>query len=122
MPQSVPMWRTKKMDRMRHLTLVGLCLGTVIAAPAILIAIGSGGAGHGSYIAARVLFPFSMLLTLFEDRIGPVAIGAGLLQFPLYGVLIGRALALKSYGKICVVMATHVVAALACFSGLLSGF
>ena len=30
----------------------------VIAAPAILAAILSAGAGHGSYVAARVLFPF----------------------------------------------------------------
>lgn len=103
-------------------TLVGAGLGAVIAAPAILAAILSGGAGHGSYIAARVLFPFSMLLTWLEGSIGPVAMGVGLLQFPLYGAMIARALALKTYRDFFLLTAAHLVAALACFSGLLPSF
>ena len=75
--------------RTRLGTLMGASIGAVIAAPAILAAIMSGAAGHGSYVAARVLLPFSMLLTRLEGEIGPVAMGAGLLQFPLYGALVG---------------------------------
>jgi hypothetical protein len=82
----------------------------------------SGGAGHGSYIAARVLFPFSMLLTLVEGSIGPIAIGVALLEFPLYGALIGRTAASKTTPTLFWLAAAHAVAALACFSGMLGDF
>lgn len=108
--------------RTRLATLTGAGIGAVIAAPAILAAIMSGGAGHGSYVAARVLFPFSMLLTRLEGENGPVAIGAGLLQFPLYGALVGRTVAVKTDGAVFFVAAVHLVAALACFSSLLRDF
>lgn len=100
----------------------GAGVGTLVAVAAIGAAILSGGAGHGSYIAARVLFPFSMLLTLTDGTIGPVGTGVGLVQFPLYGALIGRALASKAYSIAVLIAAAHLVAALACFSGMLDNF
>jgi hypothetical protein len=100
-------------------TLVGSGLGIAISVPAIIGAIMSGGAGHGSYVAARVLFPFSMLFTRLEGSIGTVAMTVGLLQFPLYGALIGRAAALRTYQISYMLMAVHLVAVLACFAGLL---
>jgi len=108
--------------RSRLGALMGAGVGAIIVAPAILAAIMSGGAGHGSYVAARVLFPFSMLLTRLEGEIGPIAMGAGLLQFPLYGALVGRAVASKSERAVLFTAAAHVVAVLACFSGLLPDF
>lgn len=111
-------------DRRTRLgTWAGAGMGALITAPAILAAIMSGGAGHGSYIAGRVLFPFSMLLSRLEGgSIGPVAMSVGLLQFPLYGALIGRAVALKTYRAFFLLTAAHLVAALACFTGLLPYF
>lgn len=103
-------------------TLVGVGVGTAIAAPAIFGAIMSGGAGHGSYIAARVLFPFSMLLTRLEGSIGLVAMSVGLFQFPLYGALVGRTVALRTYQALYMLMAAHLVAVLASFTGLLPDF
>jgi len=102
--------------------VVGAALGIVVAVPAIFLAVISGGAGHGDYVAARLLFPFSMLLTPIEGSIGPVAICVGLLQFPLYGALIGRALASRTHQAFSLLMAVHSVAALACFTGLLPDF
>ena len=110
------------LHHIRAYTLVGAGVGIVIAIPAILVAVMSGGAGHGSYIAARVLFPFSMLLTRLEGSIGPVAMCMGLFQFPLYGALVGRALALKTYRASAVLTVVHLIAALVCFSGLLPYF
>ena len=103
-------------------TLLGAGTGAVIAAPAILAGIMSGGAGHGTYAVTRVLFPFSMLLTRLEGSIGAVAIGVGMLQFPLYGALIGRSSALKTYWAVFFAAAAHLVAAFACFSELLPSF
>ncbi|WP_157218713.1 hypothetical protein [Flavisphingomonas formosensis] len=101
--------------------LCGAGIGTLMMGPAIFAAIMSGGAGHGSYIAARALFPFSMLLTLLEGSIGPVSIAVGLLQFPLYGALIGWAVAMRTT-RPAVLIFVHLIAALACFSGLLPNF
>ncbi|WP_197279306.1 hypothetical protein [Novosphingobium sp. AAP1] len=100
----------------------GAAMGTLVALAAIVAAVLSGGAGHGSYVAARALFPFSMLLTLLERSIGPIEIGVGLAQFPLYGTLIGSAIATNNYRAVGVAAAAHLAAGLACFSGILSAF
>ena len=50
--------------------------------------------------------------------IGPVAMGVGLLQFALYGALIGRTVAEQATLTLLVTTA-HLIATLACFSGLL---
>lgn len=93
-------------------------VGALITAPAFLAAIASAGAGHGNYVAACVLYPFSMVLASLEGAIGPLAIGAALLQLPIYGALIARTAASKGYQGILFLIAVHVVATLACFSGL----
>lgn len=117
------MYQSKSIaGRTRLGTLMGAGIGAIIAAPAILAAIMSAGAGHGSYAAARVLFPFSMMLTRFAGEIGPAAMAAGLLQFPLYGALVGRTVAVKTDRVVFFAAAVHLVAALACFSGLLPDF
>ena len=123
MEQFAPMYQSNSIaGRTRVGTLMGAGIGAVIAAPAILAASMSGGAGHGSYVAARVLFPLSMLLTRLEGETGTVAMGAGLLQFPLYGALVGRTVAVKTGRAVFFAAAAHLVAALACFSGLLPDF
>jgi hypothetical protein len=123
MEQTATMYQSKSIaGRIKLGTSVGAGIGAIIAAPAILAAIMSAGAGHGSYAAAQVLFPFSMLLTRFEGDIGPVAIAAGLLQFPLYGALVGRTVAKNTDRVVFSAAAVHLVAALACFSSLLPDF
>lgn len=99
----------------------GVRIGLLFTGPAILVAIMSAGAGHGSYVTARVLFPYAMLVSQFEGSIGPTAMGIGLLQFPLYGALIGRAVA-KQTTRSFLVTTAHLVATLACFSGPVSQF
>jgi hypothetical protein len=100
----------------------GASLGMLAALPALGIAVLSGGAGHGSYAAARALFPLPMLLTLVEGSIGPLAGGAALIQFPLYGALFGWSHSRKSYGALILLAVLHLAAAIACSSGLLPNF
>lgn len=107
--------------RTRLGTWRGVGIGTLVTGPAILAAIMSGGAGHGSYITARLLFPFSILISQLEGSIGPVAMGVGLLQFPLYGALIGRTVTAK-ISSIFLLATAHLVAVLVSFSGLLPEF
>ncbi|MEO6217982.1 MAG: hypothetical protein ABIO86_18275 [Sphingomonas sp.] len=53
--------------------VAGIAVGTFIELPALFVAVMSAGAGHGDYVAARMLFPASMLLTLIEGSIGPIS-------------------------------------------------
>lgn len=63
-----------------------------------------------------------MLLTLVEGSIGPISGGIALLQFPLYGGLLGWSRSHKSYGALIVLGFLHLAATGACFSGALPNF
>jgi len=102
--------------------LTGVSLGTLIEPAAMLVAMMSGGAGHGSYVAARLLFPLPMLLTLVDGRIGMFSAGLAMLQFPFYGALLGLTIWRKSWGAAMAVASLHLAAAVACFAGILPNF
>jgi hypothetical protein len=51
----------------------------------------SGGAGHGEYVLARILFPFTMLSTRIFGSIVTPFIVLAIIQFPLYGLVLGTA-------------------------------
>jgi hypothetical protein len=64
----------------------------LIATPVFLLAaLASAGAGHGNYLLAKVLFPFTMLSTLLFGSISYLFIGLAIAQYPLYGLLVGTA-------------------------------
>jgi hypothetical protein len=103
--------------------VVGLALGVLVSVLAVIAAVVSGGAGHGDYVAARALFPLPMLLTLLEGgAIGAVSIAVGLLQFPVYGALLGWSVTRKNHLPAVVVTLAHVIAASLCFEGALPNF
>ena len=98
---------------------IGIVIGALLALPALFIAIASGGAGHGDYVWARALFPLTMLLMLIEGTIGPIGITVSLLQFPFYGGLAGWTLTRRNYLAVGLAASIHLIAVVACFSGLL---
>ncbi|MCB2066583.1 MAG: hypothetical protein KDE15_08090 [Erythrobacter sp.] len=102
--------------------LAGLSLGMLAGGMALLAAFVSAGAGHGDYVAARLLFPYSMLLTLVEGRIGAVSLAIGLAQFPAYGALLGWLRARRNPAAALALAGLHLVAAMACFTGILPNF
>ena len=98
----------------------------LITPVAIFLAWASAGAGHGDYVFARLFFPYSMLLTRTcgDQILGPLVVLA-FGQFPAYGTL----LAIATFRSVKSLRATsigtavvHLLAALACFSGLLPNF
>jgi hypothetical protein len=113
---------TSTTQRIKVGAWLGAGIGAIIAIPAIFAAIVSGGAGHGTYIVASVLFPFSMLLTRIEGSIGPIGMAVGVLQLPLYGAVAGRAVAVQGSSYFLPLTTVHLVAVIACFSGLLPNF
>ena len=104
--------------RWRQLT--GILIGAAITPLAVGAAVVSAGAGHGSYAFAKLLFPYSMLFTLFADNtISHPLIGCALVQFPIYGLVITSFDATKA---IIVLAILHVCCVVLCFSGLLPNF
>jgi hypothetical protein len=69
-----------------------LAAGILFAPIALAIGIISGGAGHGSYVAARLVLPLACLC--LGDYAGALWIVSllAVLQWPVYGALIDRSL------------------------------
>jgi hypothetical protein len=65
-----------------------LALGLLITPVALVVGFISGGVGHGSYVAARMILPYACAL------LGTCAIVVSTLafiQWPIYGFLVDRA-------------------------------
>jgi hypothetical protein len=104
--------------------LAGVGIGVVITPVAVMLAIISGGAGHGHYEFARLFFPYTMLLTRFVgDTITGPLIGLALAQFPLYGAVIGITRSKPSAAVAGVLLlVAHTVAVVLCLSGVIPNF
>lgn len=76
-------------------------LGTLLTPPLIFLAAMSTGAGHGSYAAATVIYPPSMVIMVMLAGVtvgGPLevfslglVVGLAILQLPLYGFVLSYA-------------------------------
>ena len=92
-------------------------IASLAATPVFLIlGLGSAGAGHGDYVLARILFPYTILSALFIDSIVAPFIVLAVVQFPLYGLALGKAAQKGRLLKtLCFILVAHVAAALICF-------
>lgn len=82
-------------------------VGLLLAFVSVLAA----GAGHGTYLPARILFPFTMFSTILCGSITTPFIAIGLVQFPLYGFLLGVFYRLNHFRACLVgVTVTHLLA------------
>jgi len=90
--------------------LIGLLIGTVITPVALFLAVASAGAGHGDYVLARALYPFSILSTHLTDSITVVGLALACAQFPLYGWFFGAACEKKKTSVALITTSAHAVA------------
>src|ERR1041384_1727040 len=74
----------------RH-SLIGLAIGLFVAIPCLALATFFTAAGHGTYAAAKFLFPFTMFAPFFGRSISTPFVIAAFVQFPLYGYVLGSA-------------------------------
>jgi hypothetical protein len=90
---------------------------SLIATPLFLLAaVASAGAGHESYLLAKILFPFTMLSTLVFGSIIAPAIALAVFQFPFYGFILGKANVKGSFRtRAAVLLLIHILAVAACF-------
>jgi hypothetical protein len=70
--------------------LAAAVVGAVLTVPALGLTIFAAGGGHGTYLPAIFLFPFTMLGAAIFGSINPALIALALFQFPMYGYVIGR--------------------------------
>lgn len=90
---------------------------SLVATPIfVFLALLSGGAGHGNYLWARMLFPYTILSALISKSITtPFALFA-IIQYPLYGVALGLANNRhKLFQMIVAVSLIHLLAVTICF-------
>jgi hypothetical protein len=87
---------------------------TTVGLAALGICFFSAGAGHGSYFPFAILLPYSFLPSLFASETDAVSGPLAIVQFPLYGIVLGRAwLKGDLRWSASWVIGAHVVAALA---------
>jgi hypothetical protein len=92
--------------------MLWLLVGTPVA---LVLGIASAGAGHGDYVSARLLFPYTMLSTYLTSDLTLVL---AVIQMPVYGVVLFLA-SLRGGRRfvvaLIVVGGLHLVASLLCF-------
>ena len=86
----------------------------VVTPIALLLGVASGGAGHGNYFAAMLLFPYTMLSAAAFDSIYLPFVLLAVVQFPAYGIVFGRANETGRIVRVAVILvAAHAVAVVA---------
>jgi hypothetical protein len=90
---------------------------SLVATPFFLfVGAASAGMGHGNYFFTKILFPFTMLSTVFWGSITNPFITLAVLQYPFYGLLVGIVNAKRkgrSFGLALAIF--HVSAVVVCF-------
>jgi hypothetical protein len=86
---------------------VGFCASILLAVISLLCA----GAGHGTYIPMILCFPYTMLFAAARGSINAPDIATALLQFPIYGTVLGIARSKGVSGRFCAILgALHLAA------------
>jgi hypothetical protein len=93
-----------------------IIVSLILTPIALLLGIGSGGAGHGDYFWAKVLFPYTMLSAfLFGSIILPFILLA-VAQFPLYGIGLGYTRGGGRFARLAIILLlVHAAAAAVVF-------
>lgn len=69
------------------------------------------GGGHGTYVPAKLFYPFSMIIAGFTNKIGVLATILAIVQIPIYSLAVYKKPNLKYY-----IIGIHFIAIIICFS------
>ena len=106
---------------------IPLLIGSLFTPIALYVGWVSGGAGHGSYVWARILLPYALLLALVLPYPSSMAhvliITLAALQYPAYGCFVGMGRVRGRVASFCALLAViHIMAALLLFTLLKENF
>jgi len=76
----------------------------------LFFAILFAGGGHGTYIPAQVIYPYSMILAKLQSEIGFFAFFLALIEIPVYGYFVFNKPNWKLY-----ILGIHMIAVLVSF-------
>tara|TARA_R110002124_G_scaffold115746_5_gene271729 strand:- start:357 stop:650 length:294 start_codon:yes stop_codon:yes gene_type:complete len=82
----------------------------IITLLCVIVTIFFAGGGHGTYIPAKVVFPFTMLLTKLNNEINLIGIFLALIQIPIYSAILKYKPKWKYY-----LFGVHLFAIVLCF-------
>ena len=93
----------------RHLKkIIFITLTTILILAFVVLSMGNG---HGFYWPAKVVYPYSMIISVLNNKIGIVPIIIAILQIPIYGFLIAK----KAKWTI-LIFGIHIVSAIICLN------
>jgi hypothetical protein len=81
---------------------IGVIVGVIATPVVIVLAVGSGGAGHGDYLWARVFYP--LLTFIMLAGAGGLVVPFALVQYPFYGWYIGRCISRQQFIRLAVIL------------------
>lgn len=94
------------------LSVVGMATGVALFMVALGWATTAAAGGHGSYLPAKVLFPWGMFVAHLCDYICDAALVLGAVQFPIYGAFLGSSSTWAALGRrLAIVCFAHIAAA-----------
>jgi hypothetical protein len=100
---------------------IPILISIVITPFCLLLALGSAGAGHGDYFLIKIFFPYTMISTIYLNSITLPFIILGIIQFPLYGIII--AIAIKKWKLFTsLILAFHILSVFFCLNFVGSAF
>ena len=68
------------------------------------------GGGHGTYSVANLLFPWGMVGTIFQDSINGFFTFLGMMQYPIYGLLLDKFKNTNSFEKVILtILLVHLI-------------
>ncbi|HBV15162.1 MAG TPA: hypothetical protein DEB71_07460 [Chryseobacterium carnipullorum] len=81
-------------------------LFSLLTLPLAALSVLFGGGGHGSYFPLLLFFPFGLIGTLFNEEIFFLFVILGLVQLPIYGLLLDRCPVRKG---VPVILGLHII-------------
>ncbi|MBI5323406.1 hypothetical protein [Bradyrhizobium sp.] len=91
-------------------------LGVLFAPLALYLVVLAAGGGHGTYYAAKLPFPWTMMSTAVTKSITQPSVVLGIAQYPLYGIILDVA---RSKGRltpaVLTLVAVHLCAIMLAF-------
>jgi len=62
----------------------------IITVLLLLLTIFFAGGGHGTYLPAKLIYPFTMIIAGFKNQIGNVGIILAIVQIPTYALILNK--------------------------------
>jgi len=118
-------WLTKGKDATTPATRllqrwIPFIVSVILTPVALVLGVLSAGSGHGNYLLAKIIFPYTMLSTVLFNSITNSFLFIAVAQLPLYGLF----LTLKNKKKIgiYILLVIHILSASLCIFFVGEGF